>query len=102
MTTRSVLWAASPAIIGAGFIALVLVGHWLFRNSIVGVRALIALEFLYILVFLFSLIAAVASFVEAARKRQLVIVALAALGIALGIYFVGYGLHRGAAILYAT
>ena len=98
----SFLFLVSPIILGLGFIATVAFGHWLFSNSIFGVRAVMVMEAAYLLAFSFSLIAAIAAVARSLRERNLLHGLLIAASVILGLYLLGVGFENGAALLYAT
>lgn len=91
-----------PAALGAGFIAVVPLNHWLFSKAMISARGAIAIEFAYLLVFAAVCILAVSAAVLSVRARRVARTLMIIAGMVLGLYLVGHGIGNGAAILYAT
>ena len=99
-TLQSLLWL--PAVLGGGFILVVTLGHWLYAQSIVGVRLLIGVEAIYLVVCAWALIVAVALAVRLIQLRTLGHLVWTAISVFLCLYFLSLGFNGGAAIVYAT
>ena len=61
-----------PAALGAGFIAVVPLNHWLFSKAMISARGAIAIEFAYLLIFAAVCILAVSAAVLSVRAKHAV------------------------------
>ena len=91
-----------PVVLGGLFPLVVKTEHWLVSKGMIGARGAIGIEFVYLMLFAFSILAALIAGLVLARgglPRWMVLAAVSVIG---GLWLFSIGIEWGAAIVYAT
>ncbi len=99
--THLALWLPVPA--GALFSPVVSLGHHLYRGGKIEVQGAAGLELLHLFLALVLMLTSAATAIQLLREeRRAWGIPCAVAAILLGLYLLGIGFQRGAALLYAT